>query len=69
VTVTDTSTSINCGITSWIWDWGDGSTGSGQVPGSHTYIVSNALKAYTITLTVTNAAGSSTVGGVQIQVK
>ncbi len=69
VTVTDTSTSINCGITSWIWTWGDGTTGSGQVPGSHTYVAANAAKAYTVTLTVSNAAGSNTTGGVQIQVK
>jgi PKD repeat protein len=67
--VTDTSTSINCGITSWIWNWGDGTTGSGQVPGSHTYVASNAAKAYTVTLSVTNAAGANTTGGVQIQVK
>jgi PKD repeat protein len=31
--------------------------------------VSNADKAYTVTLTVTNARGSNTLGGVQVQVK
>jgi PKD repeat protein len=67
--VADTSTSQNCGITDWLWTWGDGSTSSGQVPGAHTYVVANAAKAYTVTLKVTNAAGSTTTGGVQIPVK
>jgi hypothetical protein len=76
ITVTDTSTSINCGITSWVWNWGDGTTGSGQTPGTHTYVVANSNPAwdgypnyYTVTLTVTNAAGSKTSGGIQVQVK
>jgi Flp pilus assembly protein TadG len=69
VTVTDTSTSINCGITSWVWTWGDNTTSNVQNPTSHTYLVSNAAKAYFITLTVTNAAGNNTSGAVQITVK
>lgn len=69
VTVTDTSTSINCGITSWLWDFGDGTTSLTQNPGSHTYVASNASKSYTITLKVSNAAGSNTTGGVVIPVK
>ena len=76
VTVTDTSTTISCGITSWVWDWGDGTTGSGKVPGSHTYVAKNSNPlstgyptSFTVKLTVTNAAGSATTGGVQIQVK
>jgi PKD repeat protein len=71
VTVTDTSSSLNCGITSWIWAWGDGTTSSGKVPGSHTYVAPNPDKSgyFIVKLTVTNAAGNSTVGGVQIQVK
>src|SRR4051794_12583582 len=69
ISVTDKSTWINCGITSWIWDWGDGTTSSGQVPGFHTYVVANAAKAYTVKLTVSNAGGSDTTGGVQVQVK
>jgi hypothetical protein len=32
-------------------------------------VVANAAKAYTVTLKVTNAAGSTTTGGVQIPVK
>jgi len=71
VTVTDTSTSQNCGIDSWIWDWGDGTTGSGQIPGSHSYLAPNSdgTGFYTIKLTVKNAAGAKTSGGQQVQVK
>jgi hypothetical protein len=71
VNVSDTSTSIACGITSWLWTWGDGTTSLGKVPGAHTYVAKNPDKSgyYTITLKVTNAAGSTTSGGVQIQVK
>ena len=69
INVTDTSTSVNCGITSWLWDFGDNTTSLNQNPGPHTYLVSNADKSYTVTLRVANAAGSNTTGGVQIQVK
>jgi PKD repeat protein len=69
ITVTDTSTSINCGITSWFWTWGDGTTSLGKTPGTHTYVTSNSAKSYSVTLQVTNAAGSNTTGAVAIQVK
>jgi hypothetical protein len=71
VNVTDTSTSISCGITSWLWTWGDGTTSLGKVPGPHTYVAKNPDNSgyYIITLKVTNAAGSKTSGGTQIQVK
>jgi PKD repeat protein len=69
--VTDTSTSVSCGIDIWLWTWGDGTTATGKVPGPHTYIAKNPDKSgyYTVTLKVTNAAGSTTSGGQQIQVK
>jgi PKD repeat protein len=41
--------------TSWFWDFGDGATSTAQNP-THNYIAG----AYTVTLTVTNSAGSST---------
>jgi Flp pilus assembly protein TadG len=71
LTVVDSSTSINCGITSWLWTWGDGTTTLGKVPGPHTYGVPNPNGSgyYNVTLKVTNAAGSTTSGGVQIAVK
>jgi Flp pilus assembly protein TadG len=71
VTVTDTSTTVACGISSWFWTWGDGTTSLGKVPGPHAYNAPNANGSgyYTISLQVTNAAGSTTFGGVQVQVK
>jgi TadE-like protein/PKD domain-containing protein len=71
VNVVDTSTSISCGITSWLWTWGDGTTTLSKVPGPHTYVVKNPDKSggYVVSLKVTNAAGSTTSGGQLIQVK
>jgi Flp pilus assembly protein TadG len=63
ISVTDTSTSPNCAIQSWLWAWGDSTTSLGQAPGSHNYVVAGT---YSVTLTVTNAAGSNTTGAVQI---
>jgi PKD repeat protein len=68
-TFTDTSTSLNCGITSWLWTFGDGTPSTERNPPPHLYLVSNAEKSYTVTLTVTNALHSNTLGGVQVQVK
>ncbi len=49
----DTSTNTP---TSWVWNFGDGSSSSTQNP-SHTY---NAIGNYTVSLTATNADGSDT---------
>ena len=49
------STSPGSAITSYAWDFGDGQTGSGATT-SHTY---GSAGPYTVTLTVTNAAGVS----------
>ena len=54
VSFTDTSTG---GPESWAWDFGDGTTASAQNP-NHVYGVPGL---YTVGLTVTNAAGSSSV--------
>ena len=51
VAFTDTST----GAAAWSWDFGDGGTSSKQNP-IHTYLTAET---YTVTLTVTNAGGSS----------
>jgi PGF-pre-PGF domain-containing protein len=48
----DTSTG---GPTSWLWSFGDGTTGTAEHP-VHTYTVAGV---YTVNLTVTNAGGSS----------
>jgi PKD repeat protein len=53
VQLTDTSTG---GVTGWSWDFGDGATSSAQNP-SHAFTTPGT---YTITLTASNAAGSST---------
>ncbi len=55
---TDTSTvsdPINCPITDWAWDFGDGVMGNAQNP-LHTYTSNNS---HTVTLVATNAAGPS----------
>jgi len=57
VRFTDGSTSsAEGGITQWQWDFGDGNTSAEQNP-IHTYA---APGTYTVTLTVTDAAGSAT---------
>ncbi|MCK9276804.1 MAG: PKD domain-containing protein [Methanoculleus sp.] len=57
VRFTDTSTGSP---TAWSWTFGDGNISAGQNP-VHTYTVPGI---YTVTLTVTNAAGSSSATGV-----
>lgn len=52
INLTDTSTGTP---TSWLWDFGDGQTSTSQNP-SHTYSLPGS---YTVTLTATNAGGSS----------
>jgi PKD repeat protein len=53
VSFTDTSTG---GPTSWLWDFGDGTTSTQQSP-SHTYATPGS---YTVSLRATNALGSTT---------
>ena len=53
VTFTDTSTTLNPPITSWLWDFGDGATSNSQGV-SHTYA---AAGTYTVSLTTTDASG------------
>ncbi|PVG80560.1 cell surface protein, partial [Nocardioides gansuensis] len=53
VTFTDTSTGSP---TSWLWDFGDGTTSTAQNP-SHTY---TAAGTYTVSLRATNATGFDT---------
>ncbi len=55
VTVQFTDLSTN-GPTSWLWDFGDGSTSTQQNP-SHTFL---GASYYTVSLTATNSIGSST---------
>jgi PKD repeat protein len=55
VTVTESSTGTP---TSWAWTFGDGGTSTVQSPPAHTYATTGV---FSITLTVTNAAGSNSV--------
>jgi len=57
VEYTDASNPVGGAITSWLWDFGDGGTSDEQNP---TYIYDES-GTYTVSLTVTNAAGSNTV--------
>jgi PKD repeat protein len=57
---TDTSTvadPVNCPVTNWAWDFGDGVLGNAQNP-LHTYTNS---KTHSVTLVATNAGGPSAV--------
>jgi hypothetical protein len=45
-------------ISTYRWGWGDGTTSTGQTPGSHTYATAGTK---TITLTVTDSYGVATV--------
>lgn len=54
-TVTDTSSGSP---TSWAWSFGDGTSSTAQNPPVHTY---GQPGTYTVSLTATNAAGSSTI--------
>ncbi len=55
VTVTFTNTSTGA-ITAWLWDFGDGTTSTLQAPPPKVYA---AAGNYTVSLTVTDAAGSA----------
>ena len=57
VQFTDTSRNLP---TSWLWDFGDGATSTGQNP-VHTYttIGEDTLRTYTVRLTATSAVGSN----------
>ena len=59
----DSSTPINCPITAWDWDFGDGSAHSTIANPTHTFLhpgSPNQPKQYTIRLTVSSAAGTAT---------
>ena len=61
VNFTDRSDAGSSSISSWFWDFGDGSTSTLENP-SHTYLLPNGLlsKIYTVVLTVNSASGSNT---------
>ncbi len=57
---TDQSTyAIGCPITSWLWDFGDGTPLSNAPNPAHDFDNKNAR--YTVTLTVTNSVGTTSI--------
>ncbi len=72
VRVTDTSSAgPSCAITTWAWEWGDATpTTYGQTQSPHVYYNAGpGNRTFFLTLTVSNAAGSSTSGSAAILVK
>lgn len=60
ISVSDTSTPGSFAITSWVWDWGDGSPVSiGKTPAAHTYTMGVGSVSRTISLTVTDSNNKS----------
>ena len=60
VTFTDLSTTpVGCPIATWLWDFGDGDPTTNAQNPVHTFPSNNAT--YTVTLTVTNAGGSTVI--------
>lgn len=55
--VTYSATSTGGAVSSWLWDYGDGTTGTVQNPPVHTY---SNTGTYTATVTATNIAGTVT---------
>ncbi len=66
LTMTNTTTSPFCPITSWFWEFDDGTTSTEMSPPPHSYLVKGVYK---VKLTVGNAAGTDTTGAVQVHVK
>lgn len=56
-----TNTTTNTAGNTYLWVWGDGSTSTGQNPGSHVFNIppGTGTQVVTVTLIVTNAAGRS----------
>ena len=65
LTFTDNSTSGDANITSWEWDFGDGTTSVLQNPPAHTYAVENQ---YDVSLTVTDGNGLSDTKTVRLSI-
>lgn len=53
----DASTPGSGSITTWLWNFGDGTTYNGQNPPAHTYVVNDSAQAFYPTLTITDSNG------------
>jgi PKD repeat protein len=58
VTLDNNSTGVISGETTWLWEFGDGTTDTRRNPDPHTYL---APDTYTITLTMTTPVGTDSV--------
>jgi PKD repeat protein len=63
VTFDNTSSGVISGETTWLWDFGDGTTDTVRNPAPHTYVlpVGETEHSYTVTLTMTTPAGTDSV--------
>ncbi len=64
-TVQDHSSQGSAAITSWQWDFGDGTQGNGQTPGVHVYVNPGP---YTVTLTVRDANNQESRTFAQVEI-
>jgi PKD repeat protein len=55
-TFNSTSSLAKGAITSYVWDYGDGSNGTGSFS-THTYVQTSAAQTFTVKLTITSSAG------------
>jgi hypothetical protein len=69
VNVTNTTTHVAGNTYTWIW--GDGTTSTGQTPGSHVFNIppGTGTQVVTVTLIVTNAAGRSDIAQQNITIR
>lgn len=68
-TFTDTSTDNSSAITSWVWDFGDGTGYTGATPPTHTYSVTCPMCTEEVTLVVGDAAGHQTTATASVVVQ
>ncbi|GAA6171455.1 S8 family serine peptidase [Colwellia sp. KU-HH00111] len=64
VSFTDSSSDVNGDITSWAWDFGDGTSATEQNP-THSYAASGT---YNVSLTVTDAEGNANTSVMEVTV-
>lgn len=69
VTFSSTSTDNGSNLTSWVWEFGDGTTGNGPTPPVHTYATTCLSCTFTVSLAATDAAGRGSVATANVLVQ
>jgi hypothetical protein len=69
VTLTDTSTDNGSVLTSWAWDFGDGTGYTGPAPPRHTYATTCPSCTESVSLAVTDAEGHRSVATANVLVQ